>query len=92
MVFANGGEKVKAQEAEAKEADTVEAFAWRWYAEVAEPANSNPRNIKRVLEKDVIPAIGTKQIADVTVMMCSRLPTPSRRAAPIKWPCKPATC
>ncbi len=59
--------KAKAQEAEAKEADTVEAFAWRWFAEVAEPANSTPRNIKRVLEKDVIPAIGAKQIVDVTV-------------------------
>lgn len=56
----------KAEEA-AKEADTVEAFARRWYVEIAEPANSNPRNIKRVLEKDVIPAIGAKQVADVTV-------------------------
>lgn len=60
-------EKAKAKEAEAQAADTVEAFARRWYAEIAEPANSNPRNVKRVLEKDVIPAIGAKQIADVTV-------------------------
>ncbi len=59
--------KVKAKVAEAKTADTVEAFAWRWYAEVVEPANSNPRNIKRALEKDVIPAIGTMQVADVDV-------------------------
>lgn len=59
--------KVKAKEEAAREADTVEAFARRWYAEIAEPANSNPRNIKRILDKDVIPAIGTKQIADVTV-------------------------
>lgn len=50
-----------------KEADTVEAFARRWYAEIAEPANTNPRTIKRILEKDVIPALGRKQIADVTV-------------------------
>lgn len=60
-------ERLKAKEAEAKAADTVEAFAWRWYAEIVEPANSSPRNIKRVLDKDVIPAIGSKQIADVTV-------------------------
>lgn len=60
-------EKAKAKEDAAKEADTVEAFARRWYAEIAEPANSNPRNIKRILEKDVIPAIGSKQVADVTV-------------------------
>lgn len=60
-------ERVKAKEAEAKAADTVEAFSRRWYAEIVEPANSSPRNIKRVLDKDVIPAIGSKQIADVTV-------------------------
>lgn len=59
--------KAKAKEAETQAADTVEAFARRWYAEIAEPANSNPRNVKRVLDKDVIPAIGAKQIADVTV-------------------------
>ena len=60
-------ERVKAKEAEAKSADTVEAFARRWYTEIVEPANSSPRNIKRVLDKDVIPAIGSKQVADVTV-------------------------
>ena len=60
-------ERVKAKEAEAKAADTVEAFARRWYAEIVTPANSNPRNILRALEKDVIPAIGGKQVADVTV-------------------------
>jgi integrase len=60
-------EKVRIKEEAAKEADTVEAFARRWYAEIVEPANSSPRNIKRVLDKDVIPAIGSKQVADVTV-------------------------
>ncbi len=59
--------KLKAKEAETKASETVEAFALRWYSEIVVPANSNPRNIKRALEKDVIPAIGTKQIADVTV-------------------------
>lgn len=60
-------ERAKVKEAQAKAADTVEAFALRWYAEIAEPANSSPRNIKRILDKDVIPALGAKQIADVTV-------------------------
>lgn len=60
-------EKVSVREEAAKEADTVEAFARRWYAEIVEPANSNPRNVLRALEKDVIPAIGSKQVADVTV-------------------------
>lgn len=60
-------EKVRAKEIEAKAADTIEAFAWHWYAEIVMPANSDPRNIKRVLEKDVIPSIGNKQVAEVTV-------------------------
>ena len=60
-------EKAKAKEAAAKEANTIGVFAIRWYREIVEPANSNPRNILRVLEKDVIPAIGSKQVADVTV-------------------------
>lgn len=60
-------EKTKAKAAEALAGETVEAFARHWFTEIAEPSNSNPRNIKRVLEKDVIPAIGSKQIADVTV-------------------------
>lgn len=60
-------EAAKAQAEAAKALDAVDAFAWRWYAEIVEPSNNNPRNIKRVLEKDVIPAIGKKQIADVTV-------------------------
>ncbi|MDD2978068.1 tyrosine-type recombinase/integrase [Aquabacterium sp.] len=60
-------EKAKVKEAEALSVTTVEAFARHWYAEIAEPANSNPRNIKRILEKDVIPAIGSKQVSEVTV-------------------------
>ena len=60
-------EKAKAREAETRATETIEAFARRWYAEIVEPANSNPRNVKRALDKDVIPAIGSKQIADVTV-------------------------
>jgi integrase len=60
-------DRKKIKDAETIAEDTMEAFARRWYAEIVEPANSNPRNIKRVLEKDVIPAIGGKQIVDVTV-------------------------
>lgn len=59
--------KAQVKEAKAQADNTIEAFAWRWYAEVAEPSNSNPRNIKRVLEKDVIPVIGKKQINHVTI-------------------------
>jgi integrase len=60
-------EKAKVNREAAREADAVEAFARRWYAEIVEPANSNPRNILRALEKDVFPFIGSKQVADVTV-------------------------
>jgi integrase len=60
-------EKAKAKEEAQRAGETVEAFARRWYAEIAKPANSNPRNILRALEKDILPAIGGKQIADVTV-------------------------
>nr|VFJ50040.1 MAG: Integrase [Candidatus Kentron sp. FM]VFJ52482.1 MAG: Integrase [Candidatus Kentron sp. FM]VFK09545.1 MAG: Integrase [Candidatus Kentron sp. FM] len=60
-------ERAKAKEAERKTMDTVEAFAWRWFKEIIEPTNATPRNIRRVLEKDIIPTIGDKQIADVTV-------------------------
>lgn len=38
-----------------------------WYSEMVGPANSNPRNIRRVLDKDVIPVIRGKQVAEVTV-------------------------
>lgn len=60
-------EKARAKEDTEKTNNTVEVFARRWYGEIVEPANSNPRNVKRVLEKDVIPAIGAKQLAEVTV-------------------------
>lgn len=60
-------ERVRAKEAEVMAGNTVEAFAHHWYAEIVEPANSNPRNVERILKKDVIPAIGHKQVAEVSV-------------------------
>ncbi len=59
--------KVQAQEEATREALTLEAFAWRWYREVAEPNNADPRNIRRTLEKDIIPMLGAKSVAEVTV-------------------------
>jgi len=50
-----------------KEADTVEEFSRRWLTEVVEKTNTNPRNVCRVLEKDVIPAIGKKRLSEVVV-------------------------
>lgn len=60
-------EKARVKEEQRQQEDSVAAFAWRWFAEIAEPSNSNPRNVRRVLEKDIIPAIGTLQVSDVTV-------------------------
>lgn len=60
-------QKLKARESEARSSDLLETFAWRWYEEIAEPANSSPRNIKRILDKDVIPVIGQMQLEDVSV-------------------------
>lgn len=57
------GEAIKA---EAIKADNLEVFAWQWFSEVAQKTNNNPRNIERVLHKDVIPAIGSKQVNNVT--------------------------
>jgi integrase len=57
--------------------NTVEAFARFWFSEVAEKANQDPRNIRRYLEKDVIPRLGAKQLADVTptdvLDLCDRI-------------------
>jgi len=58
--------KQKAKIAE-KEADTVEEFSKRWLTEIVEKSNKNPRNVRRVLEKDVIPAIGKKRLSEVAV-------------------------
>lgn len=50
-----------------REPDTVEAFARNWLTNVVEKTNHHPRNIRRVLEKDVIPAIGRKRLPEVAV-------------------------
>jgi hypothetical protein len=55
-------EKARIKEEAAREADTVEAFARRWYAEIVVPNNSNPRNILRALEKDAIPTSGWSRV------------------------------
>jgi integrase len=47
--------------------DTVAAFANLWYVDVVSRTNSEPRNIRRVLDKDVLPAIGDKPVAEVTI-------------------------
>jgi len=69
-MIAHGESPMKAKKA-AKDLerapDTVEAFARSWLAEVVEKTNENPRNVRRVLEKDVIPSIGRKRLSEVAV-------------------------
>ncbi len=50
-----------------REPDTVEAFTRRWIAEVVEKTNANPRNVRRVMDKDILPAIGNKRLNEVNV-------------------------
>jgi integrase len=54
------------QKIEATRPTTVEAFACHWLAKVVSKSNRSPRNIERVVNKDIIPAIGRKRVADVT--------------------------
>lgn len=55
----------------------MESFARFWYAEVVEKVNKNPRNVKRYIDKDIVPSLGTKQLADVTTTdileLCDRI-------------------
>lgn len=46
--------------------DTLKEFVERWLDEVVSKSNRNPSNIRRVLEKDILPFIGHKRLADVT--------------------------
>ena len=59
--------KLKKQEKELKRnPDTVEAFAEVWMIEIVSQTNKNPKNIRRVLDKDIKPAIGQKRLSTVT--------------------------
>ncbi len=48
--------------------DTVETFAERWFADVVCREVKDPRNIRRVLDKDVLPAIGQKKLGEITAL------------------------
>lgn len=71
-LLAHGRSPAAAKQAEkeahaARSTDSVTAFADLWYADVVSRSNSEPRNIRRVLDKDVLPSIGDKPVADVTI-------------------------
>ncbi len=61
----------------AQSGENVAEFARYWLAEVADKANRDPRNIRRYVENDIIPAVGAKRLADVTpadvLALCDRI-------------------
>jgi len=70
QMVAKGNSPMKAKrkaKASQKEPDEVKAFANIWMQEVVEKSTKNPRNIRRVLDKDIIPAIGNKRLSEVAV-------------------------
>ncbi|TDJ40495.1 MAG: DUF4102 domain-containing protein [Gammaproteobacteria bacterium] len=46
---------------------TVEELAERWLQKVVEPARKDANTVRRVLEKDVLPVIGSRRVDEVTV-------------------------
>ncbi len=54
----------KTAAAEAEES-TVRVFADRWFDDVIRPSYRDPRNVRRILDKDVLPAIGAIQVSAV---------------------------
>lgn len=63
---ARAKQKEKAAAIEAEQ-DTVRAFADRWFSDVVNRTTVEPRNIRRMLDKDVLPAIGDMQVSVVRV-------------------------
>lgn len=57
-------ERMSAIEAETS---MMRAFAERWFDDVVNRTYNNPRNIRRILDKDVLPAIGDMPVSDVRI-------------------------
>jgi integrase len=58
----------RSEKEQAKSADTVSAFSERWLSEVVSKDVKNPQNIERALNKDILPEIGNKKLAEVTTL------------------------
>ncbi len=57
--------KIAKDKAKQEAMNTVQAFSEFWMTEHVEKVNNTPRNIRRVFDKDVIPAIGNMRLQDV---------------------------
>lgn len=49
-----------------KDLTTVKTFAKRWLTDIVEKSNRDPRNITRIIEKDIIPIIGKLELEELT--------------------------
>jgi integrase len=59
-------QKKQEEKAKQKEPTTVEAFAKRWLTDIIEKTTRQPRNVVRVINKDIIPVIGHIQLEALT--------------------------
>ncbi|UJR63673.1 tyrosine-type recombinase/integrase [Dickeya zeae] len=59
-------QKMQEEKAKQKEPTTVEAFAKRWLTDIIEKTTRQPRNVVRVINKDIIPVIGRIQLEELT--------------------------
>ncbi len=70
-IIARGESPMRAKQAAREQTAglaTVETFAEQWFANVVCLNVKDPRNIRRVLDKDVLPAIGNKKLGEVTAL------------------------
>ncbi|HCR2995019.1 TPA: tyrosine-type recombinase/integrase [Serratia marcescens] len=59
-------QKKQEEKAKQKEPTTVEAFSKRWLTDIIEKTTRQPRNVVRVINKDIIPVIGRIQLEELT--------------------------
>lgn len=59
-------QKKQEEKAKQKEPTTVEAFSKRWLTNIIEKTTRQPRNVVRVINKDIIPVIGRIQLEELT--------------------------
>ncbi|HBT0511817.1 TPA: integrase arm-type DNA-binding domain-containing protein [Klebsiella pneumoniae] len=62
----NPVQKKQKEKLKQKDPTTVKTFAKRWLTDIVEKSNRDPRNITRVIEKDIIPIIGKLELEELT--------------------------
>lgn len=64
----NPAQKKQEDKLKQKDPTTAKAFAKRWQTEIVEKNNKNPRNVTRIIEKDIVPIIGKLEIEELTTV------------------------